>query len=227
MDQIQPVTAPSLAIMRRLQQAVHQGLPCVLRVVVEERLGFFGCGGQPDQIQVHAPNQGPLAGRAIFLESLLLQLPVQERVDRVAVAGPRNGGTLWRDKCPPSAFLVSDRTLLQFAERLQALGLLARHRGFRHGCAGENPFPQDLDLLLGKLACRGHERLDLVVDELPEPASAEARCRHGGATFAAQQNLLPGAQVKAGLLDGSPVAHLAVLLEYGVGLLRKIGCTGQ
>ena len=60
--QIEPLPSPSLAIMRRGQQAVH-GMFIGLRGRVGERGGqFCSGGGEAGQVEADAPEQGGLAG---------------------------------------------------------------------------------------------------------------------------------------------------------------------
>ena len=132
----------------------------------------------------------------------------------------RNWRPLGVYKCPPLTLLLGDRTILQLLEGREALGLFVGDRCLRHRCPGEDPLPQDFDLLVAQLVSRRHEGLGRVRDKPPQPAAAQARASHGCASFASQQDLVPSPQVKSGLLDGSTVTDLAVFLEDRISLLR-------
>ena len=60
--QVEPVARPLLAVVRRIEQAVHQAFIGVGAVVVEELADLFGGGGKAGKIEADAAEQGQLRG---------------------------------------------------------------------------------------------------------------------------------------------------------------------
>ena len=69
---IQPVAAPTLAIMRRLQQPVHLLLVGALAFVLQEGVHFRNGGRQADQVQTYAPQQRDAVGFGGWLQTFFV-----------------------------------------------------------------------------------------------------------------------------------------------------------
>src|SRR5262249_41175169 len=95
--EVEPVPAPSLAVVRAGQEPVDQPLVGVRRAVGEEGLDLFGRRRQAGHVERHPADQGPpipLGGRG---EPSTFQRRQQEPIDRVpgrALPIPANFGRL-------------------------------------------------------------------------------------------------------------------------------------
>ena len=58
--QVQPVTRPLLAIVRRGEQLIDEALVCALALVGEESFRLFGRGRQAGQVEIQPAQQGAL-----------------------------------------------------------------------------------------------------------------------------------------------------------------------
>ena len=58
MNNVEPVTCPTFAILRRRQQAVNDLFIRVRRCVLQKSIDLFGCGRKANQIEVHSAKHG-------------------------------------------------------------------------------------------------------------------------------------------------------------------------
>jgi hypothetical protein len=59
MSHIEPVPRPSLAIMGRIEQLLHELRPGIRRIVLGEGFNFFGRRRQADEVEIEAANERP------------------------------------------------------------------------------------------------------------------------------------------------------------------------
>ena len=62
-DEIEPMPAPALAVMGRIEQPIHQLGESVGGIVLQEGVDLLGRRRQPRQIESNAANQSPPIGR--------------------------------------------------------------------------------------------------------------------------------------------------------------------
>src|SRR5262249_50600411 len=102
--QVEPVTAPTLAKMRRGEQTIHQSLVGVRRRVSDEFVHFLRRRRQAEKIETEPPDQCHAFRFGRRLEPLLLQPRQDEGVDWIAhplgVFDGGDGGTLGSFKGP-------------------------------------------------------------------------------------------------------------------------------
>src|SRR5215207_385341 len=80
-DYIEPLAPPMLAVAIGGEQLVDQLLPCVWRVVVDERFHFSRGRRQPRQVVVSPADQGDLVGRRRGIQAGTLQAFEDEAID--------------------------------------------------------------------------------------------------------------------------------------------------
>src|SRR5207237_9458684 len=80
---IQPMTRPSLAIMRRREQAIDQLFVCLRALVLLELANFFRRRREPQKIEIGPPNQGTTICLARRGQFVLCQSDEHERVYRI------------------------------------------------------------------------------------------------------------------------------------------------
>ena len=56
-DQIEPMSAPSLAEVRRLQQLIHKTFDGSGKLIMDQLLHLTGCRGQADQVKAKSPRK--------------------------------------------------------------------------------------------------------------------------------------------------------------------------
>ena len=99
---VEPMPPPTLAVVRRGEQAIHYLLPRVRRGIVDERLHLVGRRQQADHVEIDAADQRAAIGRRRGLESLLRRAPASETrrsdsrasgrpIPREADGGPARG----------------------------------------------------------------------------------------------------------------------------------------
>ena len=81
-NDIEPVSAPTLAVMRQGQQAVHDFGESIRRIVREKRFDFPGRRRQANQIERRAPNQCSLVGGWRRCESIAFEFRQNEIIHR-------------------------------------------------------------------------------------------------------------------------------------------------
>ncbi len=79
---VEPMTAPSLAVVRRLETTVDQPLVSIGTLVIDERPGLLIGRWQPQQVKVHAFHQGQPVSVRRKAEFLLFQPGQHERINR-------------------------------------------------------------------------------------------------------------------------------------------------
>ena len=79
---VEPVTAPALAVARRRQQTVHYARERFGRRVSKKRIHLFRCRRQAGQIVSGAPNQGALVRRGRCLQAFLFESGNNEIINR-------------------------------------------------------------------------------------------------------------------------------------------------
>ena len=84
---VEPVPGIAHAVLLVGQKFVHYLFVGIRGFVLEERVLLGGRGWNADQVQVDAPQQRVLVGRTGGLQSLLLVLRRDERVDRIGGFG--------------------------------------------------------------------------------------------------------------------------------------------
>ena len=77
---IQPMPSPTLAVMRRLEQSIHDDVIGIWRSIIKKRGDFFRRGGKTDHIEVSPPNQRASLGHRAGLDSRLFQPGEDESV---------------------------------------------------------------------------------------------------------------------------------------------------
>ena len=137
---VQPVSAPSLSVLRVGQQPVDQPFPGVGRGVGNERGEFFGRGGPAEQIQVRASGQRAAVGVGRESQASVAHGLFQQGIDRGAdslrgVVG-RHNRAFQRYETPPRSLFGSDS---------QAVGQSVRLRPGGRG-PGRDPLAARLDL---------------------------------------------------------------------------------
>ena len=65
MHEVEPMPAPALSVMRRLEEAVDESFPSAFRFVGKKRLHLVRCGGEAGDVQIHALNQRAPVSRTI------------------------------------------------------------------------------------------------------------------------------------------------------------------
>ncbi|GIT28931.1 MAG: hypothetical protein Ct9H300mP1_09770 [Planctomycetaceae bacterium] len=97
-DNIQPVLGPTVAIVRKSEQAVHQPCPRVGACVGKELVDLNSGRRKPEKVQVEPPEQRPPRSAWRERETRRLERFQDERIDGVRhphhVARPGNRGTL-------------------------------------------------------------------------------------------------------------------------------------
>ena len=91
--QVEPVPAPALAKVRRLQQAVDQSLVGVRGGVFDKRGDLTGAGGKTQQVEAQPPNLRDAIGLGGGGQLLGPQPRENELIERIPHRGPR--GDLW------------------------------------------------------------------------------------------------------------------------------------
>ena len=81
---VQPVTPPTLAVLRRIEQLVEHFFKRLRIGIVDERFNVRRLRRQPDEIKVRSANQRAAIHRGIRRQALLGQLRDNEIVDRIA-----------------------------------------------------------------------------------------------------------------------------------------------
>ena len=61
-DEVEPVAAPALAVMRAGEESIHQPLVGIGRAIGEERLDRVGRGRQPGEVETESADRGSPAG---------------------------------------------------------------------------------------------------------------------------------------------------------------------
>ena len=220
---IQPVPAPTLAVVRRGEEFVHE-----LRVggggfVSDERFDFCGRGRQADEVEVEAADEHLFVGGTAGLEVFLLQLREDVVVHRVR--GPSlvlHGGRrreLHGLEGPP-----------YFA--LAGVGVFALGRaGAWVGRAHLDPRDEVGDLRVGELLALGRhlEVRVRVADGADERGLVRVAGDDSGAGIAALEHALAGVEREAALdfALGGAVALEALAGEDGANLvLEERGLVG-
>ena len=85
---VQPVSAPPLAVARRGQQPFNHASEGIGRLVAHERVDFLGTRWQPEQVERRPSYQGPPVGRDRRLQPHLFELRQNEPVDGRAGPAP-------------------------------------------------------------------------------------------------------------------------------------------
>ena len=89
--EVEPVSAPAFAVLRRREQAIDQAFVGVRRLVVRERIGFVGSRWQAGQIEADAANQRSRVGERRGRKAMLFPLCREEAIDRVSSIGYQFG----------------------------------------------------------------------------------------------------------------------------------------
>ena len=79
---IEPMSTPTLAVMRRFEQPADDPFVCLWRIVGKIRGSFFNSGRQADQIVGDSPKPHAFAGRRRRLQARLFQPGHHKSVDR-------------------------------------------------------------------------------------------------------------------------------------------------
>ena len=100
---IQPVSSPTLAIMRAVQQTINDSLKGVGLMIMNECVDFVRCRWQSDQIKCRPSQQRLPIGWFHWRELLLFESIVHKAIDHVrgpGILNPRRRDTLNRLKRP-------------------------------------------------------------------------------------------------------------------------------
>ncbi len=159
---VEPVSAPALAVMRRRQEPLDQAVVGIRGCIVIEGRDLLGRWRQAGQVEGRAADQGLLAGRWRRREAPGFKVGKDEAVDR----SPRPGGILHRRrgpfcdglKCPVLQSRCADFGGLS----CPAPGL--SWRAFRPGNAQLDPGGKVGDRLSGKLRLGWHLDLRVMAD---------------------------------------------------------------
>ncbi len=160
---VEPHAPPRLTVGRRLEQAIDDLRDCLRRVVLQERIHFFGCRRHAGQIDGRAAEQRQLVRRLHRLQAFFLQASENESIDvglRPGRAGRRRNVVacqrLERPECP----LLGRDDL--FADRRRCGG--RRLRGPGPDRAAANPRRDRLDIVHRQLrATPRHSRIPVGV----------------------------------------------------------------
>jgi hypothetical protein len=82
MHQVQPMPRPALAILRPLQETIHQVAERFGTIIRQKIRGFPGRGRKADQVKVKSPQKNALLRRRGKSHSVALQFRQDEQVDR-------------------------------------------------------------------------------------------------------------------------------------------------
>ena len=138
-NHVQPVPSPAFPVVGRVQQLVHHRLEGSGRVVLEESIHLLRRGGEADQVEVGAPNQGALAGGRRRGQALLPQPGQHEGVDRVSLPLPT--AHPWRSGAPR----LSERPPVGLLD-----GSVAVAGAVFPNSAGVDPLADEVQLFLGQ-----------------------------------------------------------------------------
>ena len=118
--QVEPMSGPAFAVTRGSQQAVHDFVEGLRRVVLPERIDFLGCRRQANQVKGRAAYQSDFVRARREFESLRLQFGEHERVNwipcPVRLFDLRRPGLSDFLKCPVTPFL-GGKAFQRFAGR--------------------------------------------------------------------------------------------------------------
>ena len=202
---VQPVSSPTFAVARRVQQTIHQLAPGIRRFVGEEGIDFCRRGRKAREVERRAANQGPLVGGRCELELLLGTFGGEKGVDGMTSCGRRGFGQ--RLERPPAAVVI------------RHAGFVARDRPARDerrvvGRAVLDPLGDLLDDRVGQLRLLvRHVRFQLVTEHLEQRTF---RCRERFDRWplgTATQQRLTSHEIEIGLGLLAAMTLHAMLLE--------------
>ena len=201
---VQPVAAPALAVVGRIEQLVDEPLPGAALGVGQERLHLLAGGRQADQVEIGAPQQRQAVGPRRGGQAGVLPRGFEEAVDRVI---ERLRGRHRRlPRVPERPVVAGARRQLVVLERGQRVG------GRRH-LAGVPVRPlvdpgADRGELRVAQRIAGHRHGGLVeTGHHPEQEAVLGPPRHDGRTLGtALQRAVAAAQIQVGELGRLAVA---------------------
>ena len=210
-NDIEPVSAPTLAVMRRGQQSVHDFGESIRRIVREKRFDFPGRRRQANQIERRAPNQCSLVGGCRRGQSFLFEFPedkiIDARLDPITILHRRHGRIFDGLERPPG---------LDFGFRISDF----RFFGSRIGRAHLHPGDKVGDLFVAEFALFRRRHLQVFVfvtnrlDEQTFVIVARHHARFAG--LAAFQHPFPAVepQIAFDLFAPCAVAFVAALNQH-------------
>ena len=216
---IQPVPAPALAVMGRGEEAVHQFLPGVRRLIVQELRRFGRRGRHPDQIEIRASQQGNAVRLRRSPQTFLLQRGMDERVYwiRGGIRGRhRQCGFRREPESPVIPLFRADRRVLQRICSLRN----DRRRTLPHR-ALINPEPKRFHFVGSDLPADRHRRLIQTRDQSIKAALLRVARHDARAVLAASQRGIARGQTQLRKLHRVAVAVPATLFKDGLNVLLK------
>ena len=190
--QIEPMTPPALAVVRRGQQLVDELIPGARILVVDEGLHFLRRRRQPGQVEVGAANQGAPVGLLSGDQSLPGDRLVKKGVNRVRCRA-RQGRLLRRLERPTRLLFRQDRPLFKLREVIRRRSRRAGRR-FRQRRPFGDPGADNVELVALQFAARRHGRR-VAADHLPEQTGIRVARRHCRALRAAAKDRFARTQV--------------------------------
>ena len=215
---IEPVSTPAFAVMRRCQQAIDERFQCLRRLVVRVRRCLFRRRRQPDEVEIHAANQRCGIGRFHWLQLLRFEsrehvaVEVRLRPRRIANRRQRRDfRRLIRPELPP---------LLDVDLNFRALG----HAVARVGRAHIHPRLEVRNHRIGQSLLRWHLAIFVFGFKCIDEQTFRRLPRHDRRTaIAAQPQPVPRIerQSAANLLRIGGMALVTLLDENGANLLLE------